>query len=77
MHLIWAGLILGIAAVWGVPIVASILNSVLPDSVKAYLPSATIPSVDVKAVVTALIYGIILAGVLHVLRMVGLKGVGA
>jgi hypothetical protein len=77
VHLIWAGLILGIAAVWGVPIVASILKSVLPDSAQSYLPSAAIPGVSTQSVVTALVYGILLAGVLHVLRMVGLRGAKA
>ena len=77
MHLIWAGLILGIAAVWGVPIVVSILNSVLPDTAKAYLPAGTVPAVSTQSVITALVYGVLLAGVLHVLRMVGLRGARA
>jgi len=73
VHLIWAGLILGVAAVWGVPMIASILNSFLPATVTPYLPSATVPGVTAQSVVTALVYGLLLAGVLHVLRMVGLK----
>lgn len=68
---------MGIAAVWGVPIVASILKSVLPDAAQSYLPPAAIPSVSTQSVVTALVYGILLAGVLHVLRMVGLRGAKA
>jgi hypothetical protein len=77
MHLIWAGLILGVAAVWGVPIIASLLNSILPATVQPYLPSSTVPGVTTQSVVTAVIYGILLAGVLHVLRMVGLRGARA
>ena len=77
MHLIWAGLILGIVAVWGVPIVSSILNSVLPNTVQPYLPSSAVPGVSTNSIVTALIYGVLIAGVLHVLRMVGLKGARA
>lgn len=73
MHLIWAGLILGVAAVWGVPLVASLLKSVLPASAQSYLPTSQVPGVSGQAVVMALIYGILLVGVLHVLRMVGLR----
>lgn len=73
MHLLWAGLILGVAAVWGVPIVVSVLKSVVPASVQTYLPQATIPNVDMTGVVSALIYGVLLALVLHLLRMVGLR----
>jgi hypothetical protein len=77
VHLIWAGLILGVAAVWGVPLVATILKSVLPAQAQAYIPTSTVPGVSAQAVVSALIYGLLLAGVLHVLRMVGLRGARA
>ncbi len=77
MHLVWAGLILGVVAVWGVPIISSLLNSVLPATVTPYLPASTVPGVNTNSVVTALIYGVLIAGVLHVLRMVGLKGARA
>ena len=76
MHLLWAGLILGLSAVFGVPIVASLLKSVLPASAASYLPSDTIPAVSVNTLVTALIYGVLLGGVLHVLGMVGLRVAG-
>lgn len=77
MHLIWAGLILGIAAVWGVPIIASILKSILPASAVSYLPPSEVPGVTTQSVVTALVYGVLLAGILHLLRMVGLRGARA
>lgn len=73
MHLLWAGLILGVAAVWGVPLVASILKSVVPASAQAYLPAGTIPSVSVQSAILALVYGLLLVGVLYALRMVGLR----
>ncbi len=74
MHIVWAGLILAVVAVWGVPIISSLLNSVLPATVTPYLPASTVPGVSTNSVVTALIYGVLIVGVLHVLRMVGLKG---
>lgn len=74
MHLLWAGLILGVAATWLVPIVASILKSFVPTSVQAYIPSSQVPAVDMTGVVTALVYGVTLVAILHVLRMVGLRG---
>jgi hypothetical protein len=73
VHLIWAGLILGVAAVFGVPIVSSILNSILPATVQPYLPSGTVPSVTTQTVITTLVYGLLLAGVLQVLGMVGVR----
>lgn len=76
MHLLWAGLILGVSAVFGVPIIASILKSVLPASAAAYLPSDAIPSVTVNMAITTLIYGLLLAGVLHVLGMIGVRVAG-
>lgn len=73
MHLLWAGVVLAIAAVWGVPIIASILNSVLPQKAQGYLPSSTIPGFTTKSLITALIYGILLALVLMGLRAVGVR----
>lgn len=73
MHLLWAGLILGVAAVWGVPLVASLLKSIVPASVQAYIPTGTVPSVSVQSAILALVYGLLLVGVLHILRMVGLR----
>ena len=73
MHLLWAGLILGLAAVFGVPIVASILKAVVPASAAAYLPSDSVPSFSTQVIVTTLVYGVILVGVLHLLGMLGVR----
>lgn len=73
MHLIWAGLLLGIAAVWGVPIVSSLLKQILPQSVQAYLPTAEVPGVTVQGAVSALVYGVFLVLILMLLSRMGLS----
>lgn len=79
MHLIWAGLILGIAAVYGVPIVSLIINKIVGGvsatygpKVAAYLPSSTVPGLSLAIVFQLLVYGVLLISVLHILSMVGL-----
>jgi ABC-type Fe3+ transport system permease subunit len=73
MHILWAGVVLAIAAVWGVPIVAGILKAVVPQSGQPYLPDDTVPGFSTKTLIHALIYGVLLALVLIGLSMVGVK----
>lgn len=71
MHLVIAGLILGIAGVWGVPILSWILRAILPAQADQYLPSSDVPSFSAKAAVTALIYGVFVFAALMVLEALG------
>lgn len=59
MHLVVASIILGVVAVWGVPLIASLLNSVLPAAAQPYLPSQTSPAFSVQSAITALVYGLL------------------
>jgi hypothetical protein len=80
MHVVWAGLILGIAAVYGVPLVSSILIAIfgsVSPTIKNYLPAAAYPSPGatgswVTIIVQILVFGIILGLVIHLLSMIGL-----
>jgi ABC-type uncharacterized transport system permease subunit len=71
VHLILAGLILGIAAVWGVPLISSVLKSVLPAQAQAYLPPTAAPGFSIQALIASLIYGLIVFAVLLALEGLG------
>lgn len=57
MHIVVASLILGVVAVWGVPLVTSLLKSILPDAASPYLPPTTTPAFSMQSAITALVYG--------------------
>ena len=66
--------ILGIAAVFVVPMVSSLLSGFVPAGYQSYIPSASSPAFSTASLINAFVYGAILAAILVLLHKVGVHG---
>lgn len=81
MEFFLAAAILGLAAVFVVPMVSGLLGGFVPAAYKSYLPSATSPAFSTATAINALVFGVVLAAILVLLHKVGIhaqtKGIEA
>jgi len=73
MEFVIAAAIFGFAAVFAVPWVSAFLGGFIPANYKGYLPSATAPALTMSSAINAVIFGVVLAGILILLHKFGLR----
>jgi len=72
MEFLIGALVLGFAAVFVAPFVLSSVSSVLPASVKPYVPAAATPAFSVNALVQAAVFGAVIMAILLLMSKFGI-----